>query len=89
MKAIIREMLMKAIPKELAAEATQKRLENPAEIMLMIMVKYQPGTQKEKEALLRQIICPKVSDTQEQTLKSLKDLKKRVERFQTKRIILF
>jgi hypothetical protein len=49
-KAVIKEMILKAIPKELADEVTQKRYENPAEIMLMIMVKYQPGTRKEKEA---------------------------------------
>ena len=47
-KAIIMEMILKSIPKELATEATQKRLEEPNEVTLTIMSKYQPGSKKEK-----------------------------------------
>ena len=47
-KAVIKEMIMKAIPKMLMNEAVQKRYEEPEDIILMIMVKYQPGTKKEK-----------------------------------------
>ena len=45
-KAVVKEMILKAIPKELTEEATQRRYESPEEIMLMIMVKYQPGSPK-------------------------------------------
>ena len=51
-KATIQEMIMKALPKGLKTEAIQKRCATPEAVMLMIMVKYQPGTRKEKEALL-------------------------------------
>jgi hypothetical protein len=57
-KAIIREMITKAIPKDLRTEEVQKRYEDPTEVMMMIMVKYQPGSRKEKEALLQQIQSP-------------------------------
>ena len=46
---------MKALPKELMTGAVQKRHGDPAAAMLMIMVKNQPGTRKEKEALLQRI----------------------------------
>jgi len=39
-KAIIMEMILKSIPLDLATEAAQKRLEEPTELMLMIMTKY-------------------------------------------------
>ena len=48
-KAIIMEMLLKSIPKELATEATQKRLEEPNEVMLTIMSKFQPGIKRKKK----------------------------------------
>jgi hypothetical protein len=48
-KAVIKEMIMKAIPTILMTEAVQKRYEEPEDLILMIMVKYQPGTKKEKE----------------------------------------
>ena len=57
-KAIINEMLLKAIPKDLVIEALQKRYENPTRVRLMIMAKYQPGSKREKEALLKQIANP-------------------------------
>ena len=57
-RSIITEMLLKAIPKDLASEAITKRLDNPTKILLLIMVKYQPGGRKEREALLSQITNP-------------------------------
>lgn len=48
-RAIINEMLLKAIPKDLVTEAVQKMHEDPMKAMLMIMVKYQPGGKKEKK----------------------------------------
>ena len=44
-------MIMKALPKGLITAAVQKRYSDPEAVMLMVMVKYQPGTRKEKEAL--------------------------------------
>ena len=54
-KAIIMETLLKSIPKELATEATQKRLEEPNKVMLMIMLENPPGSKKEKEMLLHKL----------------------------------
>ena len=51
-KSIIYEMVMKALPKGLRTEAIQKRYSDPEAVMLMIMIKYQPGSRKEKVALL-------------------------------------
>ena len=79
-KAIIMEMILKSIPLDLATEATQKRLEEPTELMLTIMTKYQPGSRKEKEMLLQQITNPEVCWTEEQSLSSLKLWKWRIER---------
>jgi len=59
-EAIIMEMILKSIPLDLATEATQKRLDEPTEVTLMIMTKYQPGSRKEKEMLLQQTTNPEV-----------------------------
>ena len=67
-KSIIQEMIMKALPTSLKTEAVQKRYSDPKAIMLMIMVKYQPGTRKEKEALLQQIQDPPQSWKKESEL---------------------
>ena len=61
-------MITKAIQKELMTEAAQKRHEDPAAIMLIITVKYQPGSRKEKEALLQQIQSPEVCWREEKAL---------------------
>ena len=61
-------------------EAVQKRHGDPTEVMLMTMVKYQPGTRKEKEALLQQIQNPDVCWKEEKALSSLKMWKRRIER---------
>ena len=79
-KSIIQEMIMKALPKGLRTEAVQKRYSDPEAIMLMIMVKYQPGTRKEKEALLQQIQEPPQSWKKEQALRNLKLWKRRIEK---------
>ena len=73
-------MIMKALPKELMTEAVQKRYATPEAVMLMIMVKYQPGTRKEKEALLQQIQNPESCYNQEKALSNLKMWKRRIER---------
>ena len=46
----------------------------------MIMVKYQPGSRKEKEALLQQISSPEVCWNEEKALTALKMWKRRIER---------
>ena len=46
----------------------------------MIMVKYQPGTRKEKEALLEQIQNPESCYNEEKALSNLKMRKRRIER---------
>jgi hypothetical protein len=79
-KAVIREMLTKAIPKNLMIEAVLKRYEYPTEVMLIIMMKYQPGNKKEKGALLQQIQNPQESWTEEEALVTLKMWKRRNER---------
>ena len=54
-KAIIHEMILKALPKEIVTEAIQKRYKDPIQVMLLIMIKYQPGSRKEREVILNQI----------------------------------
>jgi hypothetical protein len=44
-------MLLKAFPNDLSAEAITKRLEDPTKTLLFVMLKYQPGGRKEREAL--------------------------------------
>ena len=59
-KAIIHEMILKALPKEMVTEAIQKRYKDPIQVMLLIMIKYQPGSRKEKEVILNQSGNPEV-----------------------------
>ena len=79
-EATIQEMIMKALPKGLMTEAVQKRYSNPEAVLLMIMVKYQPGTRKEKEALLEQIQNPESSWKEEKALSNLEMWKRGIER---------
>ena len=79
-KATIQEMIMKALPKELMTEAVQKRYATPEAVMLMIMVKYQRGTRKEKEALLQQIQNPESCWKEKKALSNLKMWIRRIER---------
>ena len=48
-------MILKAIPKEIVTEAIQKRYKDPIQVMLLIMIKYQPGSRREREVILNQI----------------------------------
>ena len=57
-QTVIAEMLLKSMPKDLTAEAITKRLEDRMKILLMVMIKYQPGGRREREALLSQITQP-------------------------------
>ena len=82
------EMILTSTPKELATEATQKRLEEPTEVTLMIVSKYQPGNKKEKEMLLQQITNPEVGWTEEQALTTLKMWKRRIERAKELKLII-
>jgi hypothetical protein len=79
-RATIQEMIMKALPKGLKTDAIQKRCGTPEAVMLMIMIKYQPGTRKEKEALLDKIQNPESCYNQEKALSNLKLWKRRIER---------
>ena len=72
MTAIITEMLLKAIPKDIATEAVQKRYNDPIKVTLLIMIRHQPGNRKEKEALLQQISCSGVCWSDDKALFALK-----------------
>jgi hypothetical protein len=74
-RSTITEMLLKAIPKDLAAEAITKRLDNPLKILLLIMVKYQPGGRKEREAILNQITNPEVCWYEDKGLEAIRTWK--------------
>jgi hypothetical protein len=71
-RAIISEMLLKAISKDLVIEAAQKRHEDPTKATLMIMVKYQPGSKREKEAFLQQTTSPEACWNEEKAVQALK-----------------
>ena len=77
-RTIIHEMILKAIPKEVATDATQRRFEEPIKVTLLIMIKYQPGSRKEKEAILNQIGSPEVGWTEDKALANLKLWKQRL-----------
>ena len=87
-KAIIHEMLLKAIPKDIVTEAVQKRYKDPIQVMLLIMIKYQPGSRREKEALLQQIGCPEIGWNEEKTLTILKMWKRKIERAKELELII-
>ena len=76
----ITEMILRAIPKELASEAITKRLEDPLKILMFIIVKYQPGGRKEREAILSQITNPEACWTEDKALEALRTWKRRIER---------
>ena len=76
-KAIIHEMILKALPKEVVTEAIQKRYKDPIQVMLLIMIKYQPGSRKEREVILNQIGYPEVGWTEEKALTNLRLWKER------------
>ena len=67
-KAIIHEMILKALPKEIVTEAVQKRYKDPTQVMLLIMIKCQPGSRKEREVILKRIGYPEVGWNEDQAL---------------------
>ena len=87
-KAIITEIDLKTIPKEIVAEAVQKSYDDPTKVMLLIMIKYQPGSRREKEALLQQISCPEFCGSDERAPTTLKMCERRIERAQELKLVI-
>ena len=87
-RTVVAEMLLKALPKDLAAEAITKRLEDPMTILLFVMIKYQPGGRREREALLNQITHPEGCWTEEQALEAISTWKRRIERAKELKLII-
>jgi hypothetical protein len=79
-KAIIHEMILKALPKEIVTEAIQKRYKDLIQMMLFLMIKYQPGSRKEREVILHQIGFPEAGWNEESALTNLRLWKRRTER---------
>ena len=48
-RAIIHEMILKALPKEIVTETIQKRYKHPIQAMLLIMIKHQSRSRKERQ----------------------------------------
>ena len=87
-RSVITEMLLKAIPRELASEAITKRLEDPRKVLLLIMIKYQPGGRKEKEAILTQITHPEVQWNEDKVLEGVRNWKRRIERAKELKVVI-
>ena len=87
-RAVTMEMLLKAMPKDLAAEAITKRLDNPLKVLLLIMIKYQPGSRKEREAILNQITNPEACWTDDKALEGLRTWKRRLERARELKLVI-
>jgi hypothetical protein len=87
-KAIIHEMILKALPKEIVTEAIQKRYKDPIQVMLFLMIKYQPGSRKEREVILQQIGCPEAGWNEESALTNLRLWKRRIERAKELEVII-
>ena len=87
-RTVVAEMLLKALPKDLAAEAITKRLEDQMKILLFVMIKYQPGGRREQEALHNQITHPEVCWTEEQALEAIRTWKRRIERAKELKLII-
>jgi hypothetical protein len=85
---VITEMLLRAIPKNLAAEAITKRLDNPLKITLLIVIKYQPGGRKEREAILTQITNPEACWSEDKALEGIRTWKRRIERAKELNLVL-
>ena len=71
---------MKALPKDMVTEAIQKRYKDPIQVMLLSMIKYQPGSRKEREVILNQIGYPEVGWNEEKALTNLRLWKRKIER---------
>jgi len=87
-KAVIHEMILNALPKEMVTEAIQKRHKDPIQVMLLIMIKYQPGSRKEREVILNQIGYPEVGWTEEKALMNLRLWKRKIERAKELEVII-
>jgi hypothetical protein len=87
-RTVVAEMLLKALPKDLSAEAITKRLEDPMKILLFVMIKYQPGGRREREALLNQITNPEYCWAEEQALEAVRTWKRRIERAKELKLII-
>ena len=81
-KAIITDMLLKATPKDIVTEAAQKRYDDPIKVTLFMVIKYQPGNRREKEAVLQRISCPEACWSDDKALYALKMWKRKIERAQ-------
>ena len=79
---------MNAIPKDIVTVAEQKRYNDPIKVMLLIMIKYQPGNRREKETLLQQISCPEACWSEDKALFSLKMWKRKIERASGLKLII-
>jgi hypothetical protein len=87
-KAIIHEKILKALPKEIVTEAIQKRYKDPIQVMLLIMIKYQPGSGKEREVILNQIGYPEVGWNEEKAFTNLRLWKRKIERARELEVII-
>jgi hypothetical protein len=87
-RSTITEMILKAIPKDLASEATTKRLDNPLKILLLIMIKYQPGGRKEREAILKDITNPEACWYEDKALEAIRTWKRRLSRAKELKLIV-
>ena len=87
-RAVITEMILKSIPKELAAEAITKRLGNPLKIFLSIVIKHQPGGRKEREALLSQITNPEACWSEDKALEAVRSWKRKIERARELKLVV-
>jgi len=87
-RSVLTEMLLKAIPKSISAEAITKRLENPLQILLLVIVKYQPGGRREREAVLSQITNPEVCWSEDKALEGIRTWKRRIERARELKLVI-
>jgi hypothetical protein len=87
-RSVITEMLLKAIPKDLASEIITKRFEDPMKILLVIMIKYQPGGRKERGALLQQITYPEACWKEDKALEGIREWRRRIERAKELKLVV-
>ena len=87
-RTVLADMLLKSMPKDLAAEAITKRLEDLMKILLAVMIKYQPLGRREREALLSQITQPEYCWSEEQALEAVRAWKRKIERAKELKMII-
>jgi hypothetical protein len=81
-------VILKAVPKDIVTETIQKRYKDPIQVVLLIVMKYQPGSRKEKETLLQQFSCREVGWNEEKALNILKMWKWKIERAKELELII-